>query len=71
MRGPEIELRDIIEGEVNGTSSGCLDNVLEMTVNTEPVLEVLFRCVRSTRDLLGESWESAAGGPDTPDWLEC
>jgi len=56
VRGGEIELREIIEGEVNWASSWFLDSVLDRTVNMEPVLELLFRSrwVGPTRDLLGD-----------------
>jgi hypothetical protein len=39
VRGGEIELRDIIEGEVSGPSSGFFDTGLEKRVNIEPALE--------------------------------
>lgn len=70
VRGGEIESREIIEGEFNGPPSLFLDKPPVKKVNTEPLLEPLFRWVLPTWDLLGESCESAEATPDIPDRTE-
>lgn len=70
MRGGEIESREIIEGEFNGPSSWFLDDAPEKRLNTDPRLELPFRWVLPTWDLLGESCESAEAIPDVPDRTE-